>query len=127
MTVSGSGGAALFLEWMKCAGGLWCPFEQVDLSKVTAYGVYVIWKPSGTRQPSTVIRVGRGDIAKRLADERQDTLLRTRGPGLLFTWATVDRSFAPGVEAFLSAQLQPLAGGATALTIPYEVNLPGLA
>lgn len=34
----------LSVSWVKCGDvASWCPFDNVDLSKVTASGVYIIW------------------------------------------------------------------------------------
>ena len=88
------------VAWVKCADGAnWCPLETVDLSKVNATGVYVIWH-SGN--PAQVVRVGQGDIAARLTSHRADpNILKYRGSGTLFvTWAAVPATSWTGSNAF---------------------------
>ena len=115
----------VYVDWVKCAGGLWCPFDYIDLSKIRAHGVYVIWKPSGgTFRHSAVVRVGNGDIASRLAAHRMETAINRHGPDLLVTWAEVAGLFSGGVEVYLAQQLRPLVGQRFPLAVPVEVNLP---
>ncbi len=114
----------MYLDWAKCAGGMWCPLTYIELREIHANGVYVIWRPSGTPdRPSTVIFVGQGDIAAELRVRREDPQMVGLA-GLLVTWAAVDRRFVDGVAAYLIGQLRPLLGGMRAAAIPREVNLP---
>ena len=111
------------VAWVKCADGAdWCPLETVDLSKVNATGVYVIWH-SGN--PAQVVRVGQGDIAARLTSHRADpNILKDRGSGTLFvTWAAVPAHQLDGVERFLANQYSPLVGDAFPNAAPIRVNL----
>ena len=51
------------VTWVKCGNGAnWCPIETVDLSGVSATGVYIIWHDGN---PSRVVRIGQGDIPAR--------------------------------------------------------------
>jgi len=97
----------------------------VDLSNVRAYGVYVIWRASGEPgQPSTVVYVGQGQIATRLAEHRSDPAIVRHGPRLLLTWAEVAPVFSGGVEVYLARQLRPLEAARLPPAMPVEVNLP---
>jgi hypothetical protein len=33
------------VTWVKSTTGIWLPFETFNMDKVTATGVYVIWRP----------------------------------------------------------------------------------
>ncbi len=74
------------LSWVKCTGEGWCPLLTVNLEKVTAEGVYIIWHGGN---PSHIVRVGQGIIAERLADHRDDpAILAHKNKGTLYvTWA----------------------------------------
>lgn len=117
------------VEWIRCGNGAnWCPFETVDLSGVTATGVYIIWKPAlNLLQVPRVIRVGQGNIADRIAAHRADPAIAGHGPGLRVTWAAVDVWSIDGVENYLATQLLPVVGDRFPVAIPIPVNLPNLA
>lgn len=110
------------VTWVKCEGDTWCSFSRVDLSNVRTSGVYVIWKP-GT--DGTVIRVGQGDIAERIADHRRDSEITSYGSDLLVTWASVASQYLDGVERFLADKYSPLVGDRFPIATPIAVNLPG--
>jgi hypothetical protein len=44
--------------------------------------------------------------------------------GLFVTWATLDRKYRDGVEAFLAKKLNPIAGDRFPNRQPIQVNLP---
>lgn len=120
----------MFLDWTKCAGDAWCALDDVDLTKIEANGVFVIWKPRRyILQPSTVVRVGSGRIGDQLAMHKLDDRITRHGPGLLVTWATVDApSVAVAVEAYLARLLRPLEGEWLLSGVaPVSVNLPASA
>lgn len=115
------------VRWITCGNdGRWCALETIDLSKVTAQGVYVIWHEGN---PGRIVKVGQGEIADRLCKHRADLeILQYGGIGRLrVTWATVPISHRNGVERFLADRYQPLVGDAYPDVVPIEVNLPGAA
>ena len=117
----------MYLHWSKCAGDEWCSLEKTDLTAIPDHGVYVIWKPGGfLLRPSTVVRVGSGNIALQLAAHRLDERVMRHGPGLLVTWAKVeDPSVAAGAAAYLAQLLRPLEGEwFLADVASVSVNLP---
>lgn len=116
------------LSWITCGEGRWCSLDQLDLSAIrTTTGVYVIWHAG---RPSRVVRVGHGNIAERLRQDRDDpevTRFRERGR-LLVTWAAVSGdSDREGIVRFLADRFAPLAADVHRVVVPLEVNLPGAA
>ncbi len=114
----------LRLSWVKCDGGKnWCDFELVNLTDVTAKGVYIIWHQG---DPSRVVRIGQGDIALRLGEHRRDRQMRAyMGKGQLrVTWAAVSAAQRDGVEAYLSDVLPPLVGDVFPDAESIAVNSP---
>jgi hypothetical protein len=113
------------LRWAKCTDGNWCSFHSVDLSSVKGYGVYIIWRAgSAPGVPSSVVYVGQGQIAARLAEHRSDPAILRHGPQLLVTWAAVAPLFSGGVEVYLARQLRPLEESRLPAVMPVAVNLP---
>ena len=114
----------LILEWIKCDDPpKWCPLETVDLSGVTAKGVYIIWRAG---KPSRVVYVGQGVIAERLAVHRKDTeiLVHAENGILRVTWAAVPATQRAGVERHLADRWPPLVGGAFPDVAPIPVHSP---
>ena len=113
------------LNWNKCVGDKWCPFQTVDLDHShfrSLGGVYVIWH--GSQNASTVY-VGQGAIADRLRAHRQDQgILQYSPQGLFVTWVRVEPASRGGVERFLSERLRPKAGARSPDAQPIQVNLP---
>lgn len=111
----------LQVQWVKC-GTDWCPFETVNLTNVTAIGVYIIWHDEN---PARTVRVGQGDIKARLTAHRADSAITSyRRSGILrVTWAAVPAADRDGVERFLADQYSPLVGGAFPNAVPIPVNL----
>ena len=111
------------LDWVTC-GDQWCLLEDVDLSDVNAFGVYVIW--CGEK----IVRVGIGDIKERLSAHRSDgTTTRHKSPHapMSVTWATSDDlSWADleGIARFLADHLDPAEGGDIPERPPIPVNFP---
>ena len=114
----------LRLSWIKCDdGNNWCDFELVNLTDITAKGVYVIWHHG---DPSRVIRIGQGDIAFRLGAHRNDRQIAaymSKGK-LRVTWAAVSADRRDGVEAHLSNRWPPLVGDVFPDVEPIAVNSP---
>lgn len=112
----------LQLNWIKC-GTSWCPLTNVNLSNVTAQGVYIIWHEGN---PGRVVRVGQGDIAARLAAHRTDPAITyyARNGVLRVTWASVQAGSRDGVERYLADLWTPLVGDAFPDADPIAVNSP---
>lgn len=114
------------VAWMKCGSdGHWCDLELLNLETVTAKktGVYVIWHEGN---PARVVRIGQGDIARRLAAHRQDPaiLAYKRFGRLRVTWAAVPAHQLDGVERYLANSWPPLIGDAFPNVAPLAVNSP---
>ncbi len=112
------------VSWIKCGNGAnWCPLETVDLSKVNANGVYMIWHEGN---PSRVVRIGQGDIAARLGAHRRDPaiLAYNKNGTLRVTWAAVPAPQQDGVERYLANMWPPLIGDAFPDVAPLAVNSP---
>lgn len=111
----------LELRWVQC-GERWCPFETVNLTNVTAEGIYLIWYRG---KPGRVVRVGQGDIKARLEEHREDEeILEYRDQGLLVTWARVDPVHRDGVERYFANIYPPLTGERFPDVDPIEANSP---
>lgn len=118
------------VSWIKCTGDSWCPLKIVNLSGVTAFGVYVIWYEPiarGMIRPARqVVRLGQGNIKERLEAHRNDPVI-TKHSGvaqLLVTWAEVDKNYVDGVEKYLADTLNPIEGEAFPDCLPTIVNQP---
>jgi hypothetical protein len=113
----------LNLSWVTCGDDKhWCSFETVNLDKVTAVGVYIIWHRGN---PGRVVRVGQGDVADRLLDHRNDSeIMAYKKHGLLVTWASVPSHQRDGVEAYLAEKWDPLVGDRFPDVTPIAVNSP---
>lgn len=113
----------LQLHWVKSTTGDWLSFDNVDLSNVTAEGVYIIWHDG---DPGRVVRLGQGNIKARLLAHRNDTAItahRSKGK-LRVTWASVSAAQRDGVECHLAGYWNPLVGDAFPDCPPIEVNSP---
>ncbi len=113
----------LNLQWIKCTGNIWCDLMALNLESIgNISGVYAIWR--GGQNP-TWVRIGSGNIKERLSAHRNDPEITAHSShGLLVTWATVQVSQQPGVEAFLAEKCNPLVGERFPNRIPIEINLP---
>lgn len=105
--------------WVKSTSGTYLGLHNLDLSNITAFGVYVIWK---TGQPGPVVRVGQGIIKDRLIAHRSDPQIIAHQP-LFVTWASVSAAQADGIERFLADHYKPLVGAAFPDALPIPVNL----
>ena len=109
------------LNWIKCAGGNWCSFREVDLGNGHfdgLEGVYIIWQSDGP-----VVRVGQGVIRDRISVHREDPAITNYG-NLSVTWAKVASQDRDGIERYLAETLSPEVGSAFPQTQPMAVNLP---
>lgn len=112
---------AMKLNWTKCGkDSHWCDLKNLDLTTVSGEGVYIIWHIGN---PSRVVRVGQGDIAKRLSEHRNNQQI-TRYGQLRVTWAKVDARSRDGVERYLADTWKPLVGDAFPDVRAIEVNSP---
>ncbi len=113
----------LQLQWMKCAGAEWCLLDEVELTHIDEYGVFVVWRPGDVGRAPVVLYVGRGPLRQAIADCRRDPIMRG-STGLRITWAKVDPHDVDGVGAYLYQQLRPLWGEVPRSGAPRPVNLP---
>jgi hypothetical protein len=113
----------LQLNWIKLQSGGWCPLGTVDLSGVKSSGVYIIWHAGN---PGRVVRLGQGDIAKRITAHRNDPKVTaySKYGQLYVTWAAVPASQADAVERYLADTWNPLVGDAFPNVRPLAVNSP---
>lgn len=108
------------IKWVTNTSGNWCNFEAVDLSNVKTFGVYLIWNTN-----KKAVRIGQGDVSKRLLAHRQDReILRHKADGLYVTLASVPAPSVDGVERYLYDQYNPLVGERAPDVYPIAVNLP---
>lgn len=116
------------LDWITCGNDKhWCSFRHLSLPVGgNLRGVYVIWAEEG--DPPITVRVGLGDISKRIEAHRGDDEIeeaeKELETDLLVTWADVPESFQEGVERYLADHLNPLVGERFPDADPIPVNLP---
>jgi len=98
--------------------------DGVDLTTITAHGVYVIYSVGN---PGRVIYVGKGDVAARLGQHRNDARMITakdaHGP-LYVKFAAVSAQDQAGVERYVAALFPPLVGERHPDCTPIAVNSP---
>lgn len=115
---------AIKLSWIKCGEGkVWCSFLGVELNKVTAQGVYIIWHEGN---PSRVVYVGQGDVSARLTTHRTNrkiTAYEEIGT-LRVTWAAAPAAQLDGIERYLADTFDPLVAERHPDAIPIAVNSP---
>lgn len=112
------------VNWMKCTTGNWCSFDKLDLSGVSEVGVYIIWHEGN---PGRVVYVGQGDVAKRIAQHRNNTEITKYAKlgTLRVTWAAVgSQKDRDGIERYLANTWPPLVGDAYPDVSPISVNSP---
>ena len=110
------------LYWMKSTTGTWLGLSNLDLTRITDYGVYVIWHGGN---PSRVVYVGQGDIKSRLTAHRSDARIQAYAPhGLYVTWASARSPQVDGIERYLADTWNPLVGDAHPNVMPIAVNSP---
>jgi hypothetical protein len=115
----------LTVNWIKCGDDShWCSLEKLDLSTVSANGVYIIWHDG---DPGRVVYVGQGaPVSDRLSTHRNDKrILEYAKKGTLrVTWASVPAAQRDGVERYLADKWSPLVGDAHPDVAPIAVNSP---
>ena len=110
------------LNWIKCQDDNPCDFRTVILDEVNSQGIYVIWYRG---KPGRVVRVGQGNIAKRIMEHRKDEkILAYANRKLYVTWAAADRRDWDGIERYLSEAYPPLIGDRFPDADPISVNDP---
>lgn len=111
------------VSWVKLTTGDWPKLHTVNLPNDSAVGIYTIWHGGN---PSKVVYVGQGIIAKRLASHRTDRRIQAyNGLGLYVTWASVaHQASRDGYERFLADKWNPLIGDAHPDVVPIAVNSP---
>lgn len=113
----------LRLTWAQPRDNEWWRLLDVDLGRVRAIGVYVIWHLGN---PWRWIKVGQGHVAERLEARRDDWVIaQYKHLGLCVTWADVSVDQVNGVEAYLGATCHPLVADLFPDEAPIPVNLPG--
>ena len=115
----------LNLTWQKCKPNdanqqhHWCSFVNLDLDNLDVSGVYIVWLGK------SVVYVGQGDVAARLAEHRvDDRFLEYDTSGMLVTWASVPSAQQDGVERYLADTWPPLIGKVWPNAVPITVNSP---
>ena len=112
------------VEWNLCVGNVWCDLLSMDLSTVSAKGVYLIGY--GAQTAIRTVYLGQGDVAERLGGHRCDPEIagfRDRGP-LFATWAVVLQHQIDGVERHVAKELRPILGSRHPDVAPIKVNTP---
>lgn len=112
----------MLLQWHKCAGGDWCLLDTLDIARIDAHGVFVVWQP-GNGRASVVLYVGRGALRQEIAHCQRDPVFGGAA-GLRITWARVDPHDVDAVAAYLYQQLRPLWGEVPQPVPVLPVNLP---
>ena len=114
------------VQWCKSAAGEWCRLDDLDLSEVDGFGVFVVWRVGDFGRASAVLYLGRGALRPQIADCRRDPIMHNNtADGLRITWAKVDPRDVDGVAAYLYQQLRPLWGEVLrSPAAPRPVNLP---
>jgi hypothetical protein len=113
----------LNVTWTKCAGGMWCELEKVNVAVSQASGPFVVW--FGTERRRTV-RIGHGRVAQVVRAQRHDgRVLRYRISGTLYvTWTALPDYEAQGAVIYLSRMMRPSIADSLPEVGEVEVNLP---
>ena len=110
------------LHWIKCQNDNPCDFRTVMLDEVNVQGIYVIWYKGN---PGRVVRIGKGNVAHRIKQHRQDAdILAYASRKLYVTWASVRSEDRDGIERYLSEAYPPLVGERFPDADPIKVNAP---
>jgi hypothetical protein len=122
------------VDWIKCSASAesaddrhWCSLESLDLATVAGEGIYVIWHERNGTDPATVVSIGHGALAERLATERSFLMLHDyqRLGALRVTWASAATADADGIERYLVEKYHPMVTPPLSSAQPIAVNLPG--
>ena len=119
------------LNWTTNYTGTTLPvkLDDLDFSKITADGVYVIYQHATGNIPARAIRVGQGIVKDRLCTHKDDPTIgayRIFGP-LYVMWAATPAHVKNGAERYLADLYQPLVGDAFPNVVPITVSLPWVA
>ncbi len=116
----------LAVSWTKCAGGLWCELEKVNVAASTHNGTFIVWL-GGDR--ARTIRVGHGQIATVVRAQRHDVkVLNYKRMGTLYvTWTLLPDYQSIGAATYLQQTLRPLLVGRFDEVAVLDVNLPWTA
>jgi hypothetical protein len=117
------------VEWAQKPGGEWFTVDEgIDALGLNSRGVYIIWIPSALpARPGTVLKVGSGNLALRLALERIDPYVYKSPRPALVTWAEVDPLHHRGLVRYLTQLLEPALWDHESEGQPIQVNVPLLA
>ena len=112
----------LKVKWIKYRKQGWCRLNSLNLENVSTSGIFIIWKP---KSKNNVIRIGQGNIARKLQALRNDPQITRFGRELLVTWASVQLKYRDGVERYLYEQYSPATSERMNCAGLVYVNLPG--
>ena len=113
----------LAVSWTKCAGGVWCELEKVNVAASANNGAFIVWL-GGER--ARTLRVGHGWIATVVRAQRHDVkVLNYRRLGTLYvTWAPLPEYESRGAALYLQKMLRPLISDRFEEAAVIDVNLP---
>jgi hypothetical protein len=113
----------LAVPWTKCAGGMWCELEKVNVAASATVGPFVVWVG---RERRRTIRIGHGRIAEIVRAQRHDArVLRYRTHGTLFvTWTALPGYEGEGATIYLARIMRPVIVDPRPEVGEIEVNLP---
>lgn len=115
----------LKLNWIKCHGGNWCSFLDVDITSShfdDLAGVYVIFYLDPR---TTTVKIGQGLIKDHIDNHRDDPeITKYMMNALVVTWAKLAPPDRNGVIAYLAERLKPIVSEKFLHNQPIPVNLP---
>jgi hypothetical protein len=113
----------LTAQWTRCAGGVWCELEKVNVATSPSSGPFVVWV--GSKRP-VAIRVGYGRVAQVVRAQRHDArVLRYRVNGTLYvTWTALPDYEAQGATIYLARKLRPAIADPLPEVGMIEISLP---
>jgi hypothetical protein len=108
--------------WTKCAGGVWCELEKVNVAASQASGTFVVWVGERPR----AVRVGYGRIAQVVRAQRHDAnVLRYRTTGTLYvSWVALPEYESQGAMVYLTRIMRPFLADRLPEVGAIEVNPP---
>lgn len=114
----------LSVNWVRCAGGVWCELEKVNVAGSPTLGTYVVWV--GQRDRRRAVRIGWGRIAEVVRTQRHDVrVLRFRSNGTLYvTWAALGDYESQGAALYLNRTMRPVLADRLPEVGEIEVNPP---
>ena len=107
--------------WARYKDHRWCRLNSLNLEKVRALGVFVIWQPNNGH----VICIGQGNIASNLQTLRNSPVITKFGDNLLVSWARLPEKYRDGAVKYLYEQFSPkIISDVKNVPLVY-LNLPG--